>query len=169
MNEFSISEELVLSKIFEIRGVKVMLDSDLAELYGVETKRLNEQVKRNSTRFPNDFMFQLTEEEWNNLKSHFATSTWGGRRKRPYVFTEQGVAMLSSVLSSDIAIQVNIQIIRLFTKMRKVLLDHKDLIIELERVKKKIGAQDEQIALVFSYLKKFIHEKRERPKPIGFK
>lgn len=99
MNEL-LNEEQVLQLIHKIRQQKVMLDSDLAEMYGVETKRLNEQVKRSIDRFPEDFMFQLTSEEWENLKSQFATSSWGGRRTLPYVFTEQGVAMLSSVLNS---------------------------------------------------------------------
>ena len=102
-------DEVIMSKIFFIREQKVMLDNDLAELYGVETRRLNEQVKRNISRFPEDFMFQLTEIEYENLKSQFATSSWGGRRKPPNVFTEHGVLMLSSVLNSDKAIKVNIQ------------------------------------------------------------
>ena len=107
-------------RIYLIRGERVMLDSDLAELYGVETKRLNEQVRRNESRFPADFMFQLTKEEDANLKSQFATSSWehGGKRKQPLVFTENGVAMLSSVLASERAIQVNIAIMRTFTKLR---------------------------------------------------
>lgn len=103
-------DELVISKIYLIRNHKVMLDDDLAELYLVETRRLNEQVKRNIDRFPRDFMFQLTEKEWENLMSQIATSSWGGRRKMPFVFTEHGVLMLSSVLNSDRVIQVNIQI-----------------------------------------------------------
>ncbi|WP_246862659.1 ORF6N domain-containing protein [Pedobacter sp. KBS0701] len=111
-----IPDNIVVNKIYELRGLKVMLDSDLAELYGVETKRLNEQVGRNSDRFPEDFMFQLTDEEWLNLKSQFATSSWGGRRKLPFVFTEHGILMLSSVLNSKQAIQVNIQIVRIFSR-----------------------------------------------------
>jgi len=103
---------------------KVMLDRDLAELYGVETRRLNEQVSRNIERFPHDFMFQLNNDEWPNLKSQFATSSWGGSRKLPFAFTEHGVLMLSSVLSSKQAIQVNIQIIRIFTRVRQMLTDH---------------------------------------------
>jgi hypothetical protein len=100
-----IPDETVINKIYLIRNEKVMLDSDLALLYGIETRRLNEQVKRNIERFPEDFMFQLTETEFENLKSQFATSSWGGRRKLPYAFTEHGVLMLSSVLNSDLAIQ----------------------------------------------------------------
>lgn len=105
---------IIQQKIYEIRGEKVMLDKDLASLYQIEVKRLNEAVKRNIRRFPSDFMFQLTKEEWSNLKSQFATSSWGGVRKLPYAFTEQGVAMLSSVLNSEIAIEVNIAIMRTF-------------------------------------------------------
>ena len=106
-----------------------MLDRDLAELYDVETKRLNEQVKRNLNRFPDDFMFKLNKEEFNNLRSQIATSSWGGRRTIPFAFTEHGVLMLSSVLNSDRAIKVNIQIIRIFTKMREILLSHKDMLL----------------------------------------
>lgn len=111
---------IVESKIYEIRGQKVMIDKDLAGLYQIEVKRLNESVKRNIKRFPSDFMFQLTTEEWLNLKSQFATSSWGGSRKLPYVFTEQGVAMLSSVLNSDTAIEVNIAIMRAFVTVRRL-------------------------------------------------
>ncbi len=113
-NSIMLPDEVITSKIYLIRGEKVMLDSDLAELYGVETRRLNEQVRRNISRFPEDFMFQLTEAEFENLKSQFATSSWGGRRKLPNVFTEHGVLMLSSVLNSEKAIKVNIQIMRIF-------------------------------------------------------
>ena len=116
-----IPDEAVISKIYFIRNEKVMLDNELAELYGVETRRLNEQVKRNIDRFPEDFMFQLTETEFENLKSQIATSSWGGRRKLPYVFTEHGVLMLSSVLNSDLAIKVNIQIMRVYTEIRNTL------------------------------------------------
>ena len=122
-----VSEEIIVEKIYIIHGQKVMLDKDLTEMYGVEVKRLNEATRTNLTRFPKDFMFQLTQDEWNNLKSQIGTSSWGGIRKLPYTFTEQGVAMLSSVLNSEIAIQVNIQIIRLFTKMKQMILDNKYL------------------------------------------
>ena len=130
--EVAIPEEVLMNKIYLTSGTKVMLDSDLAELYQVGTKRLNEQVKRNLGRFPEDFMFQLSKEQWENLKSQNATSSWGGRRTLPYVFTEQGVAMLSSVLNSNVAINVNIQIIRVFTKMREMLLTHRDLLFQME-------------------------------------
>ena len=167
--EISIPDEVLMNKIYMINDTKVMLDSDLAELYQVETKRLNEQVKRNSERFPEDFMFQLTNEQWENLKSQNATSSWGGRRTLPYVFTEQGVAMLSSVLNSSVAINVNIQIIRVFTKMRKMLLTHKDLLLEMEEIRKKVSGQDEKIELIFNYLKQFVKEQETPRVPVGFK
>lgn len=167
--EISIPDEVLMNKIFVIEGIKVMLDSDLAELYQVETKVLNQAVKRNSERFPDDFMFQLTKEQWENLKSQNVTSSWGGRRTLPYVFTEQGVAMLSSVLNSQVAIKVNIQIIRVFTKMREMLLTHKDLLLEMEEIRKKVSGQDEKIELVFNYLKQFIKEQETPRKQIGYK
>ena len=142
-----IPDTLVINKIYFIRGNKVMLDSDLAELYGEETRRLNEQIKRNIERFPTDFMFQLTENEFENLKSQFATSSWGGRRKLPYVFTEHGVLMLSSVLNSKKAIAINIQIVRIFTQMREMLLANKDILIELEKINQKVVGQDDRIDL----------------------
>lgn len=112
---------IVQQKIYEIRGQRVMLDFDLATLYQVETRTLNQSVKRNMKRFPSDFMFQLTTEEWNNLKSQFVISSWGGTRKLPYAFTEQGLAMLSGILNSDIAIEVNIAIMRAFVAVRRVI------------------------------------------------
>jgi len=165
-----IPDEIIMNKIYLIRGQKVMIDSDLAELYGVETKRLNEQVKRNASRFPIDFMFELTETEFKNLKSQIATSSWGGRRKPPFVFTEHGVLMLSSVLNSEKAIKVNIQIMRIFTKVREFLTDNLSMKLEIEEVKKKLANQDKNIELVFKYLDELI-EKQENPKPrkrIGF-
>jgi len=156
MNEdIIIPQEVIINKIYSIRGQKVMLDSDLAELYGVETKRLNEQVKRNASRFPDDFMFQLTIQEWENLKSQNATSSWGGRRKLPYAFTEHGVLMLSSVLNSDRAIAVNIHIMRVYTKLKEMLLIHKDVLVELETIKQKVGSNSNDIELIFNYLKQF--------------
>jgi hypothetical protein len=133
-NNTLIPDELITSKIYLIRNRKVMLDEDLAELYNVETRRLNEQVKRNKARFPMDFMFQLTQEEFENLKSQFATSSWGDRRKLPYAFTEQGVAMLSGVLHSERAIKVNIQIMRVFTRMRELLETHKEILAKLDNL-----------------------------------
>ncbi|MFT5819111.1 MAG: hypothetical protein ACI8ZM_000334 [Crocinitomix sp.] len=170
-NELSMPEEIITSKIYLIRGQKVMLDHDLAELYQVETKRINEQIKRNKERFPNDFMFQLSREEWANLKSQFATSSWGGRRTLPYVFTEHGVLMLSSVLKSDRAIAVNIHIMRVYTKLRDMIIAHKDLLLEFEEIKKRISSQDDRIDLVFDYLTKFLteEEQKEPIRRVGFK
>jgi hypothetical protein len=173
-NALSIPDEVLLNKIYFIRDEKIMLDSDLAELYGVETKRLNEQVKRNFDRFPEDFMFQLTEPEFENLKSQFATSSWGGRRKLPYAFTEHGVLMLSSVLNSDLAIKVNIQIMRVYTKVRNMLATHKDLLLKFEQFETKLTDHNDKIMLIFDYLKQFEEAKQQeleqenRPR-IGFK
>jgi hypothetical protein len=170
-NHTMLPDEIIMSKIYFIREQKVMIDSDLSELYGVETRRLNEQVKRNIARFPEDFMFQLSDNEFNNLKSQIATSSWGGRRKPPYVFTEHGVLMLSSVLSSEKAIKVNIQIMRIFTKIRQLLTDNLKVRLDIEEIKKKLENHDKSIELVFSYLDELI-EKQENPKlrkQIGFK
>ena len=122
-----ILEQKILNKIYVIRGEKVMLDRDLAQLYNVETRVLNQSIKRNLNRFPKDFMFQLSEKEFKNLISQNVISSWGGTRKFPYAFTEQGVAMLSSVLNSETAIEVNIRIIRVFTKMRAFALTHNEI------------------------------------------
>ena len=167
-------DEAVISKIYLIRGEKVMVDSDLAELFGVETRRLNEQVKRNIERFPEDFMFQLTEAEFANLKSQIATSSWGGRRTLPYVFTEHGVLMLSSVLNSDLAIKVNIQIMRGYSKIRNMLATHKDLLLKFEQLELKLADHDNKIILILEYIKQFEQIKQqqsEQPKRkrIGYK
>ena len=169
-----IEDGLVLSKIHIIRDVKVMVDEDLAELYEVETRRLNEQVKRNIDRFPKDFMFQLTKEEFEILKSQNATSSWGGRRKLPNVFTEHGVLMLSSVLNSKKSIQVNIQIMRVFTKMRELLLNHKDLILKVQKIESSLEGQGHEIQVLFEYIKRLMEEKESKQsqatrKKIGFK
>ncbi|QNR83855.1 ORF6N domain-containing protein [Pedobacter riviphilus] len=163
-----IPDNIVVNKIYELRGLKVMLDSDLAELYGVETKRLNEQVGRNPDRFPKDFMFQLTDDEWLNLKSQFATSSWGGRRKLPYVFTEHGILMLSSVLNSKQAIQVNIQIVRIFSRIRQFIIDNGELKLEIEEIKKTLNNHDKNIELVFTYLDRLIDKKIGPRKRIGY-
>jgi hypothetical protein len=164
-------DEIIMNKIYLIRDQKVMIDKDLAELYGVETKVLKQQVKRNIERFPSDFMFELTKEEFANLRSQFVTSSWGGARYLPMVFTEQGVAMLSSVLRSQQAIRVNIQIMRIFTKVREMLTDNLSLKLDVEEIKKKLASQDKNIELVFSYLDELM-EKQENPesrKQIGYK
>jgi len=167
-----VSEKNILEKVYLIRGQKIMLDKDLAEMYGVPTFRLNESVKRNITRFPDDFMFQLTEIEFKSLISQFAISKnkgRGGTRKLPYAFTEQGVAMLSSVLNSETAIQVNIQIIRLFTKMKQLILDNKDLWMKIEKIEQHLIKNDEEIKTVFAYLKKLLVQENKPRNPIGFR
>ncbi len=132
------------------------LDHDLAELYQVLTKRLNEQVKRNRSRFPDDFMFQLSEDEFEDLRSQFATSSWGGRRAAPFAFAEHGVLMLSSVLNGERAISVNIQIMRIYTKMREILLTNQEILIKLEQLEKQTLRNTGDIGLVFDYLKKLL-------------
>jgi hypothetical protein len=146
-----------------------MLDEDLGQLYQVETRRLNEQVKRNVDRFPEDFMFQLTMEEFENLKSQNATSSWGGRRKLPNAFTEQGVSMLSGVLNSAVAIRVHIQIIRVFARMKEMLLTHKDILLQLEKIERKLTGHDEDIQLIFKYLKQLFNPAQQPRKRIGFR
>lgn len=141
MNEI----EEIRSRIHTIRGKQVMLDKDLAELYGVEVRTLNQSVKRNENRFPPDFMFQLDREEWEILKSQFVTSSWGGVRKLPYAFTEQGVAMLSSVLRSDTAIEVNIRIMRTFVAVRQYLVSSKCGNCQLEADVKRLAAYIEEV------------------------
>ena len=166
-----IPDEIVMNKIYYIRGYKVMIDSDLGELYGVETRVSNQAVNRNIERFPEDFMFCLDEKEWEILKSQTHMSNWGGRRKSPYVFTEHGVLMLSSVLNSKNAIQVNIRIMRIFLKIRQILGDNTELRLDIEQIKRKLNNQNQNIELVFKYLDELI-EKQEKPKkssPIGFR
>jgi hypothetical protein len=163
-------DEVITSKIYLIRNSKVMLDKDLAELYGVLTGNLNKAVKRNIKRFPDDFMFQLTKEEFENLKFQFGISSWGGTRSLPYAFTEQGVAMLSGILTSDRAIGVNIQIMRIFTKVRELFTDNLSMKLDIEEIKKKLMNHDKNIELVFGYLDELM-EKQENPTPrrkIGF-
>ena len=165
--------EVIINKIYLIRGQKVMLDRDLSELYQVETKRLKEQVKRNIGRFPEDFMFELTKEEFENWRSQIANSNSEkmGLRYLPFAFTEQGVAMLSSVLNSERAIQMNIQIIRIFTKMKEMALMHSDILLKLESLEKQGSKHSQEIQAIFKALKQLvqtpkIEEERVR---IGFK
>lgn len=166
-----VPDELVMNKIYLIRSLKVMIDSDLAELYQVTTGNLNKSVNRNIKRFPDDFMFQLTEIEFKNLMFQNGISSWGGKRKLPYVFTEQGVSMLSGILNSDRAIAVNIQIMRVFTKIRQMVADNTDLRLDIEKIKNKLDNQDKNIEIVFRYLDELL-EKKENPKErnkIGYK
>ena len=164
-----ITDEVVLNKIYLIKGQKVMLDSDLAELYSVETKQLKRAVRRNIGRFPRDFMFELTIGEFKNLKSQIGTSSWGGIRYSPMAFTEQGVAMLSSILNSERAVLMNIHIIRVFTKMREMLFSNKDILLKLEQLDRKTIRQDDDIKLIFEYLKELLNPPREPMRKIGFK
>ncbi|MES2329698.1 MAG: ORF6N domain-containing protein [Bacteroidota bacterium] len=168
-NANQISEDLILTKIHFIRGQKVMLDKDLAELYNVQTKVFNQAVKRNTERFPADFAFRLSEEEFEILRSQFVTSSWGGVRYLPMAFTEQGVAMLSSILNSDLAIKVNIQIIRIFTRMREMLSTHKDILLKLEEIEKKVNSHDQEIQVIFEYLKQLLNPPNTPRRRIGFK
>ena len=166
-----VPDEIVMNQIYFIRNQKVMLDKELAELYLVTTGVLNQAVQRNIKRFPPDFMFQLTEQEWSNLKSQIVTSSWGGRRSLPYAFTEQGVAMLSGILNSDRAIAVNIQIMRVFIRIRHMLTDNTELRLEIEKIKSKLDNQDKNMEIVFRYLDELIEVKTTPTprKPIGFK
>ena len=176
-----VAEQKILNRIYVVRGQKIMLDEDLAAMYKVETRRLNEQVKRNRTRFPKDFMFTLTNSEFENLKSQNATSIlpagkagWGGRRKLPNAFTEQGVAMLSSILNSETAIEVNIRIIRVFTKMREFALTHKDILKQLALLEKEVKGNSKDIENIFMVLKELIEKQNTPPSPpkrntIGYK
>ena len=161
-----INEEKVAQQIFFVRGEKVMLDYDLAKLYEVKTKVFNQSVKRNIKRFPLDFMFQLTQEEYENLRSQIVTSSWGGRRFLPFAFTEQGVAMLSGILNSDRAIEVNIAIMRTFVQVRKLMDSNKELANKIQVLE---GKYDEQFQIVFNAIKQLIQQEDKPRKAIGFK
>jgi phage regulator Rha-like protein len=151
-----------------------MLDMDLAEMYGVQTKQLKRAVRRNLKRFPPDFMFELSKMELENLRSQFGTSSWGGIRYSPMAFTEQGIAMLSSILNSDRAIMVNIRIIRIFVKMRELLLNQKDIIAQLKEIAQKVENHDENIRLIFEFLNQLEQNRQQQEdqasrKRIGFR
>ncbi len=161
--------EIIEKNIFFLRDSKVMFDKDLARLYGVSTSNLNKAVNRNIERFPSDFMFQLNKNEFEILKFQFGTSSWGGTRKLPYVFTEQGVAMLSSVLKSKRAVQVNIAIMRTFVKLREMVINNKELSKKLEALEKRFDTHDLKIKTIFDVIKDLmLPEKDSKPK-IGFK
>jgi hypothetical protein len=161
-----IPPERIERSILLIRGHKVMLSTDLAELYGVEARILVQAVKRNINRFPEDFMFQLSKEELSNLKSQIVISSWGGlRRAAPYAFTEQGVAMLSSVLRSKRAVQVNIEIMRAFVRLRRILASHADLARKLDGLEKKYDAQ---FKVVFDAIRELMKPPESKKRPIGF-
>ena len=159
---------VINKKIWLIRGKKVLLDKDLAMLYRVEIKRLMESIKRHKSRFPEDFMFQLNPQEYENLRSQIATSSWGGRRYLPYVFTEQGVAMLSSVLHSERAIQVNIAIMRAFVQLKEMISNHQELSKRLDKLEKKLAAHDTDIRTVFETIRELMSGPAKPKRQIGF-
>ena len=160
--------EVIENKIYLIRGHKVILDRDLARLYGVPTKVLIQAVKRNHKRFPNDFMLLLTLQEVRNLRSQFVTSSWGGLRYLPCAFTEQGVAMLSSVLNSERAIQVNIAIMRAFVKLRQILSTHKELVHKLNELERKFEKHDTEIQSIFEAIRQLMSPSTPPKRRIGF-
>jgi len=175
-NSLMIPEEVIMSKIYLIRGRKVMLDRERAVVYDVETKRLKEAVRRNISRFPEDFMFELTQEEFQQWRTQFLQSDADkmGLRHPPFAFTEHGVLMLASVLNSERAVQVNIQIVRIFTRMREMLLTHRDILEKLSRIEQKLADHDDKILLIFEYLKQLEQTKQQQlefkeRKLIGFK
>ena len=164
-----IQSEKITGLIHFIRGEKVILDIDLARLYEVEVKTLKRAVKRNYNRFPSDFMFELSKEENYNLRYHIGTSSWGGSRYQSFAFTEQGVAMLSSVLHSERAVTVNIAIMRAFVQMRKFFESNRELAMKIEELEKTVGVLDENVQLIFETIKQLIHKKSEPMEPVGFK
>ncbi|MCK4558646.1 MAG: ORF6N domain-containing protein [Calditrichia bacterium] len=158
--------ERITSKIYRIRNQKVLLDQDIADLYGVETRHLVQAVKRNINRFPDDFMFQLSKEEFKILRSQIVTSSWGGRRYPPYVFTEQGIAMLSSVLQSERAVNVNIAIMRAFVQLRKLSYNYTELHKKIETIERKY---DKQFRVVFEAIKQLIETPKKPKGKFGFR
>jgi hypothetical protein len=169
-----IPEEVIMSKIYLIRGLKVMLDKDLAELYEVETKALKQAVRRNMDIFPEHFMFELTEDEFSHLRSQIVTSSWGGQRYLPFVFAELGVLQLANVLKSKRARNMSIRILEVFIKMREMLTTHKEILGKIEKIIEKLGEHDEQIVIIFEYLKqleqaKQQEEEQQNRKRIGFR
>jgi hypothetical protein len=160
-----VSQVTIENRIHLLRGKKVMLDHDLAELYEVITGNLNKAVNRNIERFPEDFMFQLSKEELENLIFQFGRSSWGGLRKLPYAFTENGVAMLSGVLNSPRAIQVNIQIMRAFTRMRNLVADNAELRKAIQNIERRLDGHDQQIQVAFAALKSILQPKPMQPAP----
>jgi hypothetical protein len=164
----TLSPEALAGRIVVIRGQRVLLDSDLAALYEVETRRLNEQIKRNMGRFPVDFMFQLTSDEFANLKSQFATSSWGGRRKLPLAFTEHGAIMAASVLNSDRAVEMSVYVVRAFVQLRAVLLDHKALADKLAALERRVSHHDNSLSEVIDAIRALMAQPKPANRPIGF-
>lgn len=169
IKRLGVPDEVVINKILLVRGMKVMLDSDLAELYGVETKHLKRAVRRNKNRFPEDFLVELTPMEFENLRCQIGTSSWGGGRYLPMAFTEQGVAMLSSILHSRRAIAVNIQIIRVFTRLRQALITQKDILLKIREMEKTMNKHSEDFKVVFAYLRELVHKPARPMRRIGFR
>lgn len=169
----ALKEENIVHRIFFVRGEKVMLDFDLAEMYDVETKYLKRQVRRNIKRFPEDFMFELTDEEFQNLRSQIGTSSWGGMRYPPYAFTEQGVAMLSGILNSSRAVEVNIAIMRTFVHLRKLIDTNRNLADKIDKLESKLKDKtekyDKDIALIFEAIRQLMQPPNPPRKRIGFK
>ena len=173
-SDLMIPDEFIMNKNYLIRGKKVMLDRDLAELYKVETKQLKRAVRRNINRCPEDFMFELTTDEFINLRNQFGTSSWGGSRYLSMAFTEHGGIMLASVLNSECAVQMNIRIVRIFTRMREMLASHKGVLQKLEKIEQKLAEHDDQILVIFKYLKQLEQSKKQEldyqnRKRVGFK
>jgi hypothetical protein len=167
----AIPDQVIVNKIYNIREQKVMIDRDLAQLYGVETRVLKQAVRRNIERFPEDFMFEMNNkelEDWKDLNLSVSNDKQGLRYK-PFCFTEQGVTMLSCILNSTTAVEVNIRVIRIFTKLREMVLTHKDILLKLEQIERKVGQQDDDIRLIFDYLKELLNPKTEPLRTIGFK
>ena len=172
MSSKAVALEAIASRIVLVRGLRVMLDADLAALYGVQTRRLNEQVRRNRDRFPDDFVFELTSEEAGNLKSQSATSSWGGRRKLPFAFTEHGAIMAATVLNTPGAVEVSVYVVRAFVKLRDLLTGNKELARHLKvlerRLERKLAAHDEAIAEILEAIRELMNPPEPPKRPIGF-
>jgi len=167
----AVPDEIIIAKIYFIRQQKIMIDRDLAELYGVETKVLKQAVRRNLNRFPEDFMFEMDEKEFENWRTQNATSKQDrqGLRYAPFCFTEQGVTMLSCILNSERAVEVNIRIIRIFARLREMLLTHKDILLKLEQLERQVVQNSDDIQMIFTALKELLHQPREQRPRIGFR
>jgi hypothetical protein len=163
-NEMMIPVEVIMSKIYIIRGQKVIFDKDLAELYEVETKALKQAVKRNMDIFPEHFMFELTEDEFANLRSQIVTSSWGGQRYLPFVFTELGVLQLANVLKSVRARKMSVRILEVFVKMREMLATHKEILFKIEKIVEKMDEHDDQLLLIFKYLEQLEQSRQQQEK-----
>lgn len=160
--------ERIVQAIRVLRGQKVLIDMDLARLYGVETRRLNEQVRRNRERFPGDFMFQLTANEFGNLKSQFATSSWGGRRKLPFAFTEHGAIMAATVLNSVRAVEMSIYVVRVFVQLRELLASNREVAAKLDELERRVGAHDRVIVDLVNAIRELMQAPESEARPIGF-